>query len=88
MCVEHCPGDLMAFDETEKKAYIREQKDCWDCMVCVKVCPCAALEVRLPYSLADYKASLQPKVFKDHIVWTLKDIDGNVERFLTKTKAE
>lgn len=84
MCVKTCPGDLMTLDE-QGKGTIRSARDCWDCMACVKACPRGALETRLPYQLALYKATLRPKVKSDRIEWTLIDIDGNKEEFTIKT---
>lgn len=85
-CEKLCPGDLMALDLKSKKAFIRSEEDCWDCMVCVKACPMLAIETKLPYTLAYYGASLKPKVGKDKITWTLKNIDGTVETFEIKTR--
>lgn len=84
-CVNCCPGDLMALGE-DKKSYIRDEKDCWDCMACVKECPHSAITTRLPYQIALYKATLQPRVYRDKIKWTLSDIDGKTEDFEIKTK--
>ncbi|MBI5789372.1 MAG: 4Fe-4S ferredoxin [Candidatus Schekmanbacteria bacterium] len=85
-CVKNCPGDLMAINPEDGKSYCREGSDCWDCMVCVKTCPCMAIQTRLPYQLANYKATLVPKIGKDVIKWTSTDIKGNVEEFEIKTK--
>jgi adenylylsulfate reductase subunit B len=84
-CVQCCPGDLMALDKNDK-SYIRDEQDCWDCMACVKECPHAAISTKLPYQIALYKATLQPKVFRDKIKWTLTDIDGGKEQFELRTK--
>lgn len=84
-CVRYCPGDLLAIDEESGKPYIRDEGDCWDCMVCVKSCPLGAIETRLPYPLASYKASLKPKILKDRIIWYLKDAAGREEVFEIKT---
>lgn len=86
MCVEVCPGDLMARDDENGKVLQRSKSDCWDCMACVKVCPHEALEVRLPYEIADYKASLMPRVRRDCIVWTVTDIEGREEKFEIRTQ--
>ena len=85
-CVKLCPGDLMMIDPESGKAGIRVAADCWDCMVCVKACPRQALQTRLPYQLANYKATLVPKVGKDTIKWVCTDINGRVEEFEIKTK--
>jgi adenylylsulfate reductase subunit B len=85
LCVKNCPGDLMAIDSKTKKAYICTSEDCWDCMVCVKLCPCSAIVTKLPYQLALYKATLVPKVYEDKIKWVCTDINGNKEEFEIKT---
>ena len=85
LCTKFCPGDLLAINEESKKPYIRSERDCWDCMVCVKACPFDAIETKLPYQLANYKASLQAKLSGDKIIWRLKDAKGNEEIFELKT---
>lgn len=85
-CVKICPGDLMKIDENTGKSTIREDRDCWDCMACVKACPMKALETRLPYPLAYYKSSLVPRLSEDTITWTLKDPDGKTETFVRPRK--
>ncbi len=84
-CVQNCPGDLMAIG-ADGKSYIRSEEDCWDCMVCVKLCPSRALTTKLPYQLADYKATLVPFVSQDSIKWICTDSDGKVEEFVIKTR--
>lgn len=84
-CVKYCPGDLLAVNKKTGIAYIRNERDCWDCMVCVKACPVEAIETRLPYQLASYKASLKPRVYKEKIVWKLNDINGKEEVFEVET---
>ena len=85
-CVRLCPGDLMAINPETEKAFIREPRDCWDCMVCVKACPMRAIETHLPYQLACYGASLKPKALKDRIIWSLKKLDEAEETFEIKTR--
>jgi len=81
ICEELCPGDLMVVDPRTKKACIRSDPDCWNCMVCVKHCPIGALMLKLPYQIALYKATLEPKLGEDEIVWTLTDVDGKQEKY-------
>jgi adenylylsulfate reductase, subunit B len=85
ICVKLCPGDLLAIDKETGKPYIRSPRDCWDCMVCVKACPYGAIETRLPYQLASYKASLKPEVYKEKIIWHLYDSKGREEIYELKT---
>lgn len=84
-CVDICPGNLLVLDPQTKKTFIRHPEDCWDCMACVKICPQQALETKLPYQLANYKASLKPTVYPDKIVWQLTDLKGKKEEFILKT---
>ncbi|HUW63353.1 MAG TPA: 4Fe-4S binding protein [Spirochaetia bacterium] len=86
LCVLICPGDLMALDTGSGKAYCRSERDCWDCMSCVKSCPHGAIETRLPYQLGYYPAKLIPLVGSNKISWTVVDIHGKVERFTFKTR--
>ncbi|MGE5605899.1 MAG: 4Fe-4S binding protein [Bacteroidota bacterium] len=80
-CVDICPGDLLMIDADEKSS-IRNQADCWDCMACVKSCPKGALETRLPFSLADFGATLKPEMFPDRIEWKLTYADSRLEEFI------
>jgi adenylylsulfate reductase subunit B len=81
LCVELCPGDLLALDPKTKKAFIWDNSDCWNCLVCVKHCPVRAITLKLPKSIARYDASLIPEIKKDEIVWTLINADGKMEKF-------
>jgi adenylylsulfate reductase, subunit B len=86
-CVDICPGDLLSLGPNGK-SFLREQGECWDCMACVKSCPAQALETRLPFSLADYGASLKPQITPNEIRWICSYPDGRVEEFVvprTKT---
>jgi len=83
-CVKYCPGNLIK-KESQQTVKLRSGRDCWDCMVCIKVCPREALETRLPYQLATYRASLFPRVEKNKIIWEAKDINGKKEIFESLT---
>ena len=76
-CEEVCPGDIMALDPATGKARVRASRDCWDCMSCIKACPNNALELKIPYQLGYFKASLKPIMGKNKIVWKCRDIFGN-----------
>ena len=86
-CVKLCPGDLLTIDQKTGKPYIRNEADCWDCMVCVKGCPLEAIETVLPYQLASYKATLKPRVLDGKIIWHLRDARGNEETYELKTSS-
>lgn len=80
-CVDVCPGDLLYLND-EEKSMIRNQADCWDCMACVKSCPAGALETKLPFSLANFGASLRPEITEKEIHWICNDPDGKTEEFI------
>jgi adenylylsulfate reductase subunit B len=80
-CVRVCPGDLLYFT-VQKKVAIREQRDCWDCMACIKSCANGALLTKLPYTIADYGAFLRPSLEEGYIKWVCRDKDGREEEFL------
>ncbi len=79
-CVRICPGDLIVRKENGK-ACIVEQRDCWACAACVKECPVQAIELRLPFQIADHDASLKARAKRVKTIWKLKDSEGNEEVF-------
>lgn len=85
VCVRYCPGNLLMTDD-RGKAELRSHEDCWDCMVCVKLCPARALKTRLPYQLASYRASLVPELRSNKIVWRLKNMKDEEEVFELETR--
>lgn len=96
-CVKYCPGNLIKLkqdsgsrDSGSRKREIkfRSSRDCWDCMVCIKVCPHNALQTRLPYQLASYKASLSPRVRGNKIIWEAENINGHREVFESRISAD
>lgn len=87
-CKRLCPGDLMELD-SDGKAFIRNPEDCWDRMVCVKACPVQALEIRLPFSIADYEARMQAKRLKNGaLLWSITRFGEEAEKLETKGKRE
>jgi adenylylsulfate reductase, subunit B len=84
-CEEACPGDLMYVGE-DGKAHCHENRDCWDCMSCVKMCPRNAIETRVPYQIGYHKATLKPVMGKDFIVWKCVDLNGKEERYRFKNR--
>ena len=85
VCMELCPGDLFILD-SKRKAEIRSNPDCWNCMVCIKHCPVRAISLKLPYQIALYGAKLEPEMRADKIIWTLTDVDGKEKKFELRRK--
>lgn len=79
-CEEACPGDLM-YVGPQGKAVCRSNRDCWDCMSCIKMCPRRALETRIPYQIGYHGAKLSPIMGKDMITWKCRDINGRESTF-------
>ena len=50
VCVNVCPLDVLAIDESTGKAYMRFD-ECWYCLPCEKECPTEALTVDIPFLL-------------------------------------
>ncbi|GBU18094.1 MULTISPECIES: 4Fe-4S dicluster domain-containing protein [Methylobacterium] len=50
VCVDVCPLDILAIDETKQKAYMKYD-ECWYCMPCEVDCPTNAVKVNIPYLL-------------------------------------
>lgn len=88
LCEQVCPGNLMALNQTTKKAYCRTLRDCWDCMSCTKICPVGAIESRVPYQIGYHGAKLIPMMGTNTITWTCVDIHGKIERFRFKNRVE
>ncbi|HOJ78642.1 MAG TPA: 4Fe-4S binding protein [Bacillota bacterium] len=79
-CVNICPGDLLYLND-QLRCEIRNQSECWDCMACVKSCRVGAIETKLPFSLANYGASLKPELKETSIEWICSYPNGEEERF-------
>lgn len=87
-CEEVCPGNLMTVGDETMKAFCRNNRDCWDCMSCVKACPRNAIETRVTYQLGYCNATLKPFMAKNSITWKCTDIYGNVKTYSYKNRLE
>jgi len=82
MCVRDCPGDLM-FIKDNDKASITDNRECWDCAACVKVCPTQAIEMRLPRSLVLGDVTLKGRAMKHKTTWRIRVGDADGEDYET-----
>ncbi|MCS7254512.1 MAG: 4Fe-4S binding protein [Armatimonadota bacterium] len=85
-CVEVCPGDLLAINPENGKAFQHSPDDCWHCMACVKVCPANAIELILPYVVALRGARLSVSYGEEEIEWGLHFPSGEVKRLRRRIK--
>jgi adenylylsulfate reductase subunit B len=82
MCVRDCPGDLM-FIKDNDKATIIDNRECWDCAVCVKVCPTQAISMQLPASLTVTGVDLKGRAMKHKTLWRIRLRDGSEKTYET-----
>ena len=82
MCVRDCPGDLMILKEG-RKATIRDNRDCWDCAACVKVCPTQAIHMQLTAAVVIRGVKLRGRAIKGKTTWRLRLRDGSERKYET-----
>ena len=82
MCVRDCPGDLMIL-KPDGKAAIRDNRECWDCAACVKVCPSQAIHMQLPTSVVVRGVKLRGRAIKHKTVWRIRLRDGSERAYET-----
>jgi adenylylsulfate reductase subunit B len=82
MCVRDCPGDLM-FIKPNDKATIIDNRECWDCAACVKVCPTQAIRLRLAPALVLSDVTLRGRAFKHKTVWRIELASGEAKEYET-----
>ena len=87
LCEEACPGDLMYVGD-DGKAHCHANRDCWDCMSCVKMCPSGAITTRVPYQLGYHKATLRPIMGKNSITWKCTDINGQTVTYKYRNRLD
>jgi len=51
VCVDVCPLDVLAIDETGNVAFMKYD-ECWYCLPCEEDCPTDAVTVSIPYLLS------------------------------------
>ncbi|MCP5048119.1 MAG: 4Fe-4S dicluster domain-containing protein [bacterium] len=85
-CVSVCPGDLLYMGE-DNKITMFAPDECWDCMACVKACPCRALEFQLPYRINESLSALNGRVGTTETIWDIRSTEGElVRRFKVPSK--
>ena len=75
--VRDCPGDLM-FIKNNDKAAITDNRECWDCAACVKVCPTQAIHMQLPTSLVVRGVTLKGRALKHKTTWSIRLRNGAI----------
>jgi len=47
ICVDICTEDVIRFDETRQKPYVKYPRDCVACTFCEAICPVGAIDTDL-----------------------------------------
>ena len=84
-CNMACPGDLILM-QSNGKAQITCNADCWDCAACIKICPQQAIDIRLPFEITGKAGSLKARAYREKTIWTTKDENGNEQIFETPAR--
>ena len=84
-CNMACPGDLI-FMQSNGKAQICCNADCWDCAACIKICPQQAIDIRLPFEIVGKENSLKARAYREKTIWTAKDEESNEQVFETPAR--
>ncbi len=84
-CSLVCPGNLIILcgDSGERKARIRDPKDCWSCASCVKECPVDAIALVLPLELGGKGGRLNVEEDGSIKYWTYTGRDGTFVKMMT-----
>ena len=86
-CNMACPGDLI-YMQTNGKAQITTNADCWDCAACIKICPQQAIDIRLPFEIIGTEATIKARALREKTIWTVQDKNGNEQIFETPARNE
>ncbi|WPX09889.1 4Fe-4S dicluster domain-containing protein [Anaerocellum danielii] len=77
-CAEICPGNLIVIDE-DKKAFIRDPRDCWGCAACVKECTFQAIQYFLGADIGGKGTIMYVKKENNLLYWFFKKPNGEKE---------
>lgn len=74
-CIEACPGNLIKKD-TDGKAFILHERDCWGCTSCLKECGLSAIWFFLGADIGGRGTVLSIKSEGDRYLWQVRDLSG------------
>lgn len=85
-CVEVCPGNLIKLG-SDKKAFIKHERDCWGCTSCIKACPIQAISFFLGADIGGRGAELTVTTKGTVRTWTVTKPDGSVSNIVVDGSA-
>lgn len=85
-CAEICPGNLIVIDE-DKKAFVRDPRDCWGCAACVKECKFSAIRYFLGAEIGGNGTTMYVEKENDEIMyWYFEKPSGEKEMIVQNLK--
>ncbi len=85
-CVEVCPGNLIKIG-SDKKAFIKHERDCWGCTSCIKACPIQAISFFLGADIGGRGAELTVTTKGTVRTWTVTKPDGSLSNIVVDGSA-
>lgn len=80
-CVEVCPGNLIKL-ASDKRAFIKHERDCWGCTSCVKACPAQAISFFLGADIGGRGAELTVSTKGSVRTWTVRKSNGSLQEIV------
>jgi adenylylsulfate reductase subunit B len=74
--------------KADGKAAIRDNRECWDCAACVKVCPTQAIHMQLPTEVVVRGVRLRGRAMRHKTIWRLRLRDGDERVYETPSTGE
>lgn len=78
MCIEACPGNLIK-KNSDGKAYMLHERDCWGCTSCIKECKTGAIRFFLGADIGGRGSTLSVSEKNNISTWKIEDPNGNVK---------
>lgn len=78
MCIEACPGNLIK-KNSDGKAYMLHERDCWGCTSCIKECNTGAIRFFLGADIGGRGSTLSVSEKNNISTWKIEDPNGNVK---------
>ncbi|KIR02275.1 hypothetical protein P261_01090 [Lachnospiraceae bacterium TWA4] len=84
-CIEACPGNLIKKD-SDGKAFILHERDCWGCTSCLKECKHLAIDLFLGADMGGKGEVLKFYKEKEENIWEMTALDGTVKKLKINPK--
>lgn len=78
MCIDACPGNLIKRN-SDGKAYMLHERDCWGCTSCIKECKTGAIRFFLGADIGGRGSTLSVSEKNNISTWKIEDPNGNVK---------